>query len=265
MGGILRLFTAMAIAMALVMPAAASELSCWFPPNWKEKGEQAKKITDALSRSGVAVKPRIAKSYPEILDAFASGEGGLVYVGSFVQAIIRARDLGTPLVQAIDGKELYGSLMVYPKGQNPEEILKKYPKEIAFAKAASSGESGAKAATDGQAAIETPGHPNSVGAVKAGKAKAAFVKNGWWNTNKKDYPEFDSFEVPGVSDALNPDNVLTASKKVSEGDREKLKQAAIAAKEVFGANEMVAFSPDKLDFTLELMKKGKIDPLKYAF
>ncbi|NTV14985.1 MAG: hypothetical protein HGA96_13805 [Desulfobulbaceae bacterium] len=179
--------------------------------------------------------------------------------------IFRARDLGTPLVQTIDGKELYGAVMIYTKGQNPEEILKKYPKEIAFAKEASSGESGAKAATDGLVAIEIPGHPYSVGALKAGKAKAAFVKNGWWSGNKKDYPDFDAYEVPGVSDTKNPDNILTASKKVSEADREKIKQAAIAAKDVFGATEMAAFSPEKLDFTLELMKKGKIDPLTYAF
>ncbi len=264
MRSVLKMLSVLLIALALATPAMASDLTCWFPPNWKDKGEQAKKITDALSKSGIAIKPRIAKSYPEILEAFAT-DGGLVYIGSFVQAIIRARDLGTPLVQTIDGKELYGALMIYPKGQNPEEILKKYPKEIAFAKGASSGESGAKAATDGLAAIETPGHPNAIGALKAGKAKAAFVKNGWWSGNKKDYPDFDSFEVPGVSDAKNPDNILTASKKVSEGDREKIKQAAVAAKDVFGATEMVAFTPEKLDFTLELMKKGKIDPLTYTF
>ena len=65
-------------------------------------------ITGALSQnSGVTVKPRIAKSYPEILKAFSTGDANLVYVGSFVQAIIKARGLGTPLAQTINGKELY--------------------------------------------------------------------------------------------------------------------------------------------------------------
>ncbi len=265
MRSILKMLSALVIAFALATPAMAGDLSCWFPPNWKDKSEQAKKITDALSKSGIAIKPRVANGYSEILTAFTADEGSLVYTGSFGQAIIRARNLGTPLVQAIDGKELYGALMIYPKGQNPEEILKNYPKEIAFAKGASSGESGAKAATDGQAAIETPGHPNAIGALKAGKAKAAFVKNGWWSGKKQDYPEFDSFEVPGVSDALNPDNILTASNKISADDREKITQAAIAAKDAFGAKEIVPFSPEKLDFTLNLMKKAKIDPLTYAF
>ena len=65
-------------------------------------------IAEALSeKTEIIIKPRIARSYPEILRAFSSEEKSLVYVGSFVQAIIHARNLGVPLVQNINGKDLY--------------------------------------------------------------------------------------------------------------------------------------------------------------
>ena len=52
---------------------AADPLICWFPPGWKSKAASAKQITDGLSSaSGIAIRPRIAKSYPEILAAFSS-------------------------------------------------------------------------------------------------------------------------------------------------------------------------------------------------
>jgi hypothetical protein len=42
---------------------AASEVTCWFPPDWKEKGAQAQAIATALSAaSDVVVKPRVAAS-----------------------------------------------------------------------------------------------------------------------------------------------------------------------------------------------------------
>lgn len=137
----------------------AESIECWFPPAWMQKPAQVKAITDSLSlHSGYMVKPRIANNYPRILKAFSSETPSIVYVGSFVQAIIRARDLGVPLVQGINGKELYAGIMIYPKDENPETILKEAGAKIAFAKGASSGESSAKAATAGQAAVVTANH-----------------------------------------------------------------------------------------------------------
>ena len=51
----------------LVQPIfAADTLTCWFPPGWKKKAAQAQTIAKALSdESGIKVRPRIAKSYPE--------------------------------------------------------------------------------------------------------------------------------------------------------------------------------------------------------
>jgi ABC transporter, phosphonate, periplasmic substrate-binding protein len=238
-------------------------LTCWFPPDWQAKTENAKIIAKALGESGVIVRPRIARDYPEILAAFASPKPNLVYVGSFVQAVIRARDLGTPLVQAVNGKQFYSGILVYPKGENPQEILKQFPAQIAYAAAASSGESSAKAVTGGKAALRVGSHAEACRAIEAGKAKAACVKNWWWEANKPSYPGLDSYEIPGISLTRNPDNVLTASKAVSPATMAKLSKAAMAHKEVFGASEMVPFDSSKLDFSLELMRKGNIDPLNY--
>jgi ABC-type phosphate/phosphonate transport system substrate-binding protein len=256
-----------AVLMSLPISAFCAEsINCWFPPEWKDKGSQAKAITETLSRnSGFDIRPRIAKSYPELLTAFSSGDQSLVYVGSFVQAIIKARNLGTPLVQNIDGKDLYSGVMVYPKGENPEELLKNNPSQIAFAVGASSGESSAKAATGGQAAMGVANHGAAVGAVKAGKAKAAVVKNWWWESNREKFPEMELYSLPGISIEKNPDNVLTASKAVPADAVKKITAAAIAGKDAFEAPQMAPFDLSRLDFPLALMKQGKIDPLTYSW
>jgi len=240
---------------------AADPIDLWFSPGWKAKAAKAKVITTELSnKSGLQVRPRIASSYPQILKTFAKGDPALVYVGFFVQAIIRARDLGEGLVQAANGKEHYSGVLVYPKGEDPAAILSANPTKIAFAVGASSGESSAKAATNGQAAIPTKNHGATSGAVKAG-----VVKNWWWAGNGKRYPDLAMYEIPGVSEARNPDNVLSASKGVSADVKSKITAAAKASKEVFGATEMVDFDPTSLDFSLSLMDKGKINPKTYSW
>lgn len=254
------------LSVSFVRVAAAADIFCWFPPDWKVKSDSAKRITDVLSeKSGSSIKPRIANSYPQILEAFSSGDPCLVYVGSFVQSIIRERGNGVPLVQAVNGKEFYASWMIYPKGKSPEEILQKNPSEIAFATGASSGESGAKAATNGKAQVKAPSHEAAVNAVKAGMAKAAFVKNWWWESNKEKFAGFEAYQVPGVSDQKNPDNVLTASKAVPETVRAKIAEAALASAEVFGTQKMASFESASLNFSVDLMRKGGLDPHKYAW
>ncbi len=246
---------------------AADTLVLWFPPGWKSKAIQAKAISDALSaESGVVIRPRIAKNYPEILDAFSTEDQNLVYVGSFVQAIIAARKLGNPLVQNVNGRELYSGILIYPEGQNPQSILKNSPDKIAFAVGASSGESSAKAATAGQSAIGVPNHGAAVNAVSAGKANAAVVKNWWWADNQDKFPGMKSYEIPGISEQKNPDNVLTASKAVPDNVAGKIKSAAIAKSDVFGMGaKMVEFDGKALNFSLELMKQGNINPLTYSW
>lgn len=258
-----------AAAMILSMittESLASEMNCWFSPGWKNKAQKAQAITKALSsKSGIIIKPRIAKSYPQILKSFDSNDQNLVYVGSFVQAIISARGLGTALVQNINGKELYSGVLVYPKGGDPVAILRESPALIAFARGASSGESSAKAATNGQAKIGTPNHGATCGAVKSGKAKAGVVKNWWWAANKDKYPKLEMYRIPEISIEMNPDNVLTASKAVPNDVQEKIAAAAIAVKDVFGAPEMVPFDASRLEFPLSLMEKGQIDPMTYSW
>ncbi len=250
----------------IVSYAYASDLTCWFPPGWKSKPQQAQTITKALSeKSGITIKPRIAKSYPQILKAFDSPEQNLVYVGSFVQAIIKARGLGTALVQNINGKEFYSGVLVFQNGKNPNDILANSPEKIAFARGASSGESSAKAATAGKAKIGTANHGATCGAVKAGKASAGVVKNWWWDSNKTKYPTLSMYRMPGISVEKNPDNVLTASKSVPSDVQKKIIAAAIASKEVFGASKMAPFDQSNLNFSLDLMEKGKIDPMTYSW
>jgi len=257
---------ALSFLFFLVQPIfAADTLTCWFPPGWKKKAPQAQAITMALTeKSGIKIRPRIAKSYPEILSAFETDKPNLVYVGSFVQAVINARNLGTPLAQNVNGKEMYSGVLIYPKGENPEEILQKNPTQIAFAVGASSGESSAKAVTDGKASVATANHGASCAAVKAGRARAAVVKNWWWEGNNGKYPEFAMYEMPGISITKNPDNVLTASKAVPADMQKKLQDAALGSSAAFGSGgQMMPFSASKLAFSLELMKKGKINPKTY--
>jgi len=245
---------------------AASAIDLWFSPGWKSKAAKAKAITTELSsKSGLQIRPRIANSYPQILKAFSSDKPSLVFVGSFVQAVIRARGLGKGLVQASNGKEYYSGVLVYPKNDDPAAILSSNPSEIAYAVGASSGESSAKAATSGQAAIATKNHGATCGAVKVGKAKAGVVKNWWWESNGKKFPELTMYKIPGISENKNPDNVLSASKSVSKEVIAKVVEAAKASKDVFGAKEMVDFDPATLDFSLSLMEKGKIDPTSYSW
>ncbi len=204
--------------------------------------------------------------YNLTLTEFSSGKAALVYVGSFVQAIINARDLGTPLVQGVTGKEFYSGILIYPSGGNPAGILKNHPKEIAYAIGASSGESSAKAATGGLAKLGVANHGAAANAVKAGKAKAAVVKNWWWDANKDKYKgALKSYRMPGITVEKNSDNVLTASKGISTANAMKITVSAIAAKDQFKAKEMVPFDSKNIDFSLGLMKKGGIDPQTYTW
>lgn len=264
---ILTTFVIMIFIFGFVQPLfAADTLTCWFPPSWKSKTSQAQSIAKALSISDVKVRPRIAKSYPEILEAFDSSNANLVYVGSFVQSIIAARKLGTPLAQNVNGKELYSGVLIVPKGVDPKAVLSKTPEKIAFAIGASSGESSAKAATTGKAALGVANHSAAVNAVKAGRAKGAVVKNWWWESNSKKFAGMEMHLIPGVSVAQNPDNVLTASKAVSADIQKKIQKAAMANSPAFGNGaNMQPFDAGKLAFSLGLMSKGKIDPISYSW
>lgn len=130
---------------------------------------------------------------------------------------------------------------------------------------ASSGESSAKAATAGKAAIAVPNHGAACSAVNAGKAKAAVVKNWWWESNSAKFPELEAYQIPKISVNENPDNVLTASNAIEADVRDRIAKAALANAGVFGAESMKLFDPSRLMFSLHLMKQGGIDPLTYQF
>lgn len=244
--------------------ALAADISCWFVPG--TDAAKAKAITDALSQeSKLSIKPKIASNYPELFISFPLEKEALVYAGSFAGALLQTRGQIVPLAQKIDGKEFYSGVMIYPKNEKPETILTNAPAAVAFAIGASSGESSAKAATGGKAAVGVQDHLAAASAVISGKAKAAFVKNYWWESNKDKFPELSVYEVPLVSEKKNPDNILMASISMPSAVRDLLIKAAVASKDAFGATEMKVFDIKLLDFSIGLMKKGGIDPNKYAW
>ncbi|HSR12325.1 MAG TPA: PhnD/SsuA/transferrin family substrate-binding protein [Thermodesulfobacteriota bacterium] len=246
----------------------AGTITLYYPPEWKAKPPEAKAIADALSQSsGLAIQPRIAESYPEMIAAFSKGDPVLVYVGSFVQALLHARGLSVPLAQAKDGKEFYTSVLISPApvGTDPAGIVREAKDLVSYSKGTSSGESGAKAATDGAASVAANNHGAAVNAMKAGKAKCAFVKSWWWEGNRGNFPGMNQFTYPDVSDKKHPDNVLSANKAVSAAEQTKIKEAASKNSAAFKVSGFSDFDAALLEPTLSLMKKGKIDPKAYSW
>jgi ABC-type phosphate/phosphonate transport system substrate-binding protein len=262
----IRALLALCLLCAARVVLAAEPVQLWFPPSWKGTPEQANVIADALSaRSGLSVVPRVARYYPEILKAFDSRRGTLVYAGSFVQAVLVATGKGVPLAQGIDGQELYAAVMLHRKGTDHRAILRDTPDDIAFAIAASSGETAAMAATGGRAAHRVADHKAAAQAVVNGNAKGAFVKSWWWEANRAGFPALEASRVDGVSDVQNPDNVLTASVAMREADRKRVADAAVALAAEFRVKSMVPFDPRRLDGTLRLMRAAGIEPDSYSW
>lgn len=248
--------------------ASAAGIVLYFPPEWADRPPQAKAIAEALAKEGgLDIQPRIAQSYPELVAAFPQKEPVLVYVGSFVQALLYARALSSPLMHAIDGKQFYTSILIAPtsSGTDPVAIVKDAGAAVSYSKGTSSGESGAKATTGGKAEIAANNHQAAINAVKAGRAKCAFVKNWWWEGNKGKIDGMNRLEYPGVSDLKHPDNVLSANRAVSPKDISKIKESVVKLSTVFGVQSFSEFDPALLEPTLSLMKKGKIDPQTYTW
>jgi ABC-type phosphate/phosphonate transport system substrate-binding protein len=256
---VLLLFVGMGAPVAI-----AQTLTCWFAPD--SDSAECKIITDALMKEAhVAIRPRVSYTYTEVIQAFSSGRPQLAYIGSFVSAILQARGLGAPLVQKVDGRELYAGIMIYPKGKDPATVLDTQGEQIAYSVGSSAGESSAKAATGGKASIRARSNLAAAIAVVTGKAKAAFVKSTWWTDNHEDFPDLESFEVPGISEPKNPDNILWVSQTVPTSMRENLIRAAKKAKDAFGAQDMKDFDPHSLAFSLDLMKRSGIDAQTYSW
>jgi ABC-type phosphate/phosphonate transport system substrate-binding protein len=249
-----------------VSAPAVESLKCWFPPAWSAKTAQAEEITGALQTiSGIGVTPQIADSYPQILNALHSDTPCMVYAGSFVQSIIYMQQLGEPLVFNLNGRELYSGVMIHTQGKNPKTILEQQPESIAYTVAATSGESSAKAATGGRADLPFPSHRKTAEAVASGRAAAGFVKNFWWSDHKSEFPQLTAYEVPGISRRRNPDNILTVSSEVPEPVRNRISEAAKAGKRAFGSRKMIPLNVNYLQFSIQLMRRGGIDPTTYEW
>lgn len=248
-------------------PAAAQpRITLWFPNSWAEKSTAAQKIADELGlRSGLRIVPHIADNNPEILTALTGQEPGMAYVGSMVAAVIWSRRLAQPLFQALDGHHLYAGVMIFPRGRDPREILRDDPEAIAYNIGYTSGEVCAKAASGGRASLGVTSFAASADAVRSGKAKAAFVKDFWWDENKRNFSKLDSAFLPGISESKNPDNVMLVSVLVAPEVRAMILDAAYHSPHLFNANLVVPFDSSSLDHTLSLMKKAGIDPLTYRW
>ena len=183
----------MTVMMMASYAAMAGDMVCWFAP--KTEGAKAKAMAEALSKSGNNITPRVATSYGEIVEAMAKPEPQLVFVGSFTQAMLAARATGTPIVQGVDGKELYSGILIYPEGQSPTDILTSSPADISFAIGASSGESSAKAATGGKASIGVTNH--ELMPSRPEKPKPPSSKIGGGKTTRRNSPAWPPTKSPG--------------------------------------------------------------------
>lgn len=261
------LLTLACLAHPAFSQATETEIHLWLPPTWKTQPEVARKLADALAqKSGLRITPHIANSYPEIMRGFSEKSPELAYVGSMVEAVVVARKLGVPLFQAMNGKHFYGGVMLFPKGDSPQSILKSSPDAVAYTLGTTAGEVCAKAATGGKAAMGGMiDFKAAADAVNIGLAKAAFVKDFWWDDNKASYPKLDFYRVPDISEAKNPDNVMLASKFVTPEIRSMLMAAALVSPQIFEADIIAPFDSSSLDFTLGLMKKAGIDPQTYSW
>lgn len=258
---------ALMFSWVVIVPVGAEpEVHLWFPADWKKNSEAAQKIATELSKaSGMQIVPQVAGNYPELMDALAVKTPELAYVGSMVAAVLRSRRLAQPLFQAVDGKHMYAGVMIYPKGQDPQAILKDHPSEIAYAVGATSGEVCAKAATAGKAAVAMESHQESVSALVAKKAMAAFVNDYWWDEHKGEFPGLELYRVPGISENRNPNHLLLASTSVPPEIKSLFYAAAFHAPQLFKANYIAPFDSSSLDFTLGLMGKAGLDPLTYTW
>lgn len=125
-----------------------------------------------------------------------------------------------PIAQAESRRRFYTSVLIVPAAasDDPVAAVQEAGTAISYVQGASSGESGARAASAGAASVRTNNHEASVNAVKVGRAKAAFVKNWWWEDNKDRFPGMKKLEYPGVSDHQNPDYVLSVNRAVPPED-----------------------------------------------
>lgn len=258
---------AVMVCLGFGVPAwAEPEVHLWFPAEWQTKTEATEKIAAHLSRkSGMKITPRVVRNYQELMAAFEDKSPELAYVGSMVSAVLWSRRLAQPLFQAMDGEQFYAGVMLYPKGQEPLAILKEYPEEIAYAMGTSAGELSAKVASEGKAGQAKASQGEAAKAVGEGKAKAAFVKDYWWEKHKAEFPGVESYRLPGISENRNPDHVLLTSFSVSPEVKAHFFDAAIHAPELFDALYIAPFDASSLDFTLSLMSKAKVDPLTYVW
>lgn len=245
---------------------ASAPIDLWFPPSWEARQRQAATIAETLSeKSGVSIRARVAASHPEILEAFQSDAPAMVFAGSFIQTIIHQRRLGKVLLQSVNGREFYSGVMIYPAGENPEAILRDSPAAVAFAVAASSGESSAKAATNGKANIPADSHAAAAETVQSGKAKAAFVKNWWWEDHRGSFRGLSMKAIPEVSEMKNPDNLLSASNRVPPDAVSAVVQAALTEDRLFGGQKLVISKLSDLMFSIRLMDRAGIKPAAYAW
>ncbi|MFP4032845.1 MAG: hypothetical protein ACOC98_13675 [Thermodesulfobacteriota bacterium] len=190
-------------------------------------------------------------------------EPAMVFAGSFIQTIIHQRRLGKVPLQSENGREFHSGVMAYPAGENPEAILRDAPEAVAFAVAASSGESSAKAATNGKANIAVDSHATA--AALFGKAKAAFVKNWRREERRGSFRGLSMTAIPEVSEMNNPDNLLAASNRVPPEAVSAVVQTALNQDRVFGGQEAVNSKPSDPMFSVRLMDRAGIKPAGHAW
>lgn len=248
--------------------ASASEIIIIYPPEWSADAARTKAIAEALSQgTGITIRPLIADTYTQLVEAFSQKKPVLGYLGSFAQAVLFSRGLYVPILQGVDGEEFYTSVMIVPESAagDPFQIIRKAGSEVAYCVGTSSGESGAKAATQGKAALAFSTHEASVNAVITGEAQAAFVKDKWWESKKDEYKGLKCVHYPVISSYRHPARILCANKFVSDQDRSMIKKAALNSEAAFGVKSFNEVQSSIIEQTLALMRKAGINPSTYSW
>ncbi len=256
------------ILLSMASWAASAEISLIFPPEWLDRGLKAKNIASELSiRTGLTIQPVLAESYPEIIEAFSKKEPVLGYFGSFVHAILYSRNLCVPVAQGGDGHEFYNGIMIVPRDEayDPFTIIERAGTKVAFCYGTSSGEGAAKAASKRKAALGYDSHQAVVDAVRDGTAKAAFVKNWWWEENKARYEDLKSINHPIISSYKHPDNILCVSRFFPSEYLLKFRKEIVNCHAVFGVKFFYEVRAGIIEQTFELLSLAGIDPVAYKW
>lgn len=246
-------------------------------PKYKALGDYIKTKSSAIN--GVDIK--IAKSYPDAVKLFQSGQVDGMFSGSFVASILLQRNLADPLVRPVskNGATTYKALVAAPRGTAVFQGISDFKgKKVAYCSLASSGEifartflSPGEKPEDYYTVVKAKSHSAALNAVQSGAADYAVFKNLIWDS--KAYP---GLEVIGGDNAENPNNTFILSKDAFAKFGEELSSillaleyensaAAARVKAAFGIKGFTKTTETSFEHTYNMIEKANINSSSFNF